>query len=525
MIKTRARTPWYNARSPCSFPLESRCLMSDEGAHDTLTAPGSGSATERVPHNVLPGDVLNGKYRIERVLGQGGMGVVLAAEHLELHQRVALKLMLPEALASTEAVARFLTEARATVKIKGEHVARVLDVGKLEDGEPYIVMEYLEGTDLSALLDKSGPLPIKDAIGYLLQACEAIAEAHAIGIIHRDLKPSNLFLAQRPDGSALIKVLDFGISKIVPRGRSDDPVAFSMTRTRQALGTPFYMPPEQMESARKADMTSDIWSLGAILFELLTCTVPFDGSSLTELRRKIRTEPAPDLRLHRKNAPQGLEEVIKRCLEKDPAKRYQTVAELSVALSPFASTRMLESVRRICRIIENAGLGTTVPLHALPPESERPPDTRRETLEETLAKTQADLPPRRPRWAFAAGVVLLGAVIAGGAALFVPQRVEVLRSPAALELPALSAPDLTETAQPVKTAAEPAASPPPTTTVAADSAPPRTPQDAPPPRVSATATARGDKPRPKAAATTKPSTPSSPSPVVPAPNPLDAEIH
>jgi serine/threonine protein kinase len=495
--------------------------MSDEGADDTLTAPEPGCATKRAPHSALPGDVLNGKYRVERVLGQGGMGVVLAAEHLELNERVALKLMLPEALASTEAVARFLTEARATVKIKGEHVARVLDVGKLDDGEPYIVMEYLEGTDLSALLDKSGPLSIKKAIDYLLQACEAIAEAHAIGIIHRDLKPSNLFLAQRPDGSARIKVLDFGISKIVPRGRSDDPVALSMTRTRQALGTPYYMPPEQMESARKADMTSDIWSLGAILFELLTGSVPFDASTLSELRRKIRTEPAPELRLHRKSAPQEIEEVIKRCLEKDPAKRYQNVAELSVALSPFASTRMLESVRRICRIIDNAGLGTTVPLHALPPESEPAPDS----LLETSAKARADLPPRRARRIFAAGLGLLAAVLAGSAALFALRQAEEPRPPDALPLPAQSAPDAAETAQPVKTAAEPAASPPPATTVAADSAPPRTPQDAPTHRVSATATAGGDKRRPKAAATTTPSPSSSPSPVLTAPDPLDAQIH
>jgi serine/threonine protein kinase len=205
-------------------------------------------AGHAVFHNIVPGQVLAGKYRALHLLGKGGMGLVVAAEHIDLHERVALKLMLPDALESDEAITRFLREARAAVKIKGEHVARVLDAGHLETGEPYIAMEYLEGTPLEELLNENGPLPIKDAVDYLLQACEALAEAHALGIIHRDLKPANLFLTRRPDGSALVKVLDFGISRIMPRRISLEPVELSLTKTRQLLGTPLYMAPEQLVS-------------------------------------------------------------------------------------------------------------------------------------------------------------------------------------------------------------------------------------------------------------------------------------
>src|SRR3954465_531507 len=164
-------------------------------------------------NEVHEGQILAGKFRIERVLGQGGMGVVVAATHLQLDQRVALKFLLPEALSNPEAVERFAREARAAVKIKSEHVARVADVGTLESGAPYMVMEYLEGSDLATWLQQRGKLPVEQAIEFVLQACEAIAEAHALGIVHRDLKPANLFVIQRADGVLAVKVLDFGISK------------------------------------------------------------------------------------------------------------------------------------------------------------------------------------------------------------------------------------------------------------------------------------------------------------------------
>jgi len=193
---------------------------------------------------VRPGDVLVGKYRVERVLGAGGMGVVVAAHHIQLDEKVALKFLLPEALQNHEAIGRFVREARAAVKIKGEHVARVSDVGQLENGAPYIVMEYLDGIDLAAWLKQRGALPTELAVDFVLQTCEAIAEAHLLGIVHRDLKPANLFCVQRADGQLIIKVLDFGISKVTTPGA----VGHEMTRTNAMVGSPYYMSPEQMQS-------------------------------------------------------------------------------------------------------------------------------------------------------------------------------------------------------------------------------------------------------------------------------------
>ena len=227
---------------------------------------------------VSPGDVLAGKYRVERVIGAGGMGVVVQATHLELDERVAMKFLLPHAIENAEAATRFVREARAAVKIKSEHVARVTDVGRLENGAPYIVMEFLQGSDLAAVL-QNGPLSIEDAVDFVLQASDAMAEAHAANIVHRDLKPSNLFMSLRSDGTPLIKVLDFGISKVNVPDTSDA----GLTRTTAIMGSPFYMSPEQMRSSKDVDHRTDIWALGVILYELLTGTQPFNGETLPQL--------------------------------------------------------------------------------------------------------------------------------------------------------------------------------------------------------------------------------------------------
>lgn len=183
---------------------------------------------------VNEGEILAGKYRVERVLGVGGMGVVVAALHIALDERVAIKFLLPEALTNAEAVARFAREARAAVKIKSQHVARVIDVGTLETGAPYMVMEFLKGQDLSNHLRQHGALPIADAVDFVLQACEALAEAHALGIVHRDLKPSNLYLTHQRDGTPVVKVLDFGISKVSGDAREKSDGA--LTRTSALMG-------------------------------------------------------------------------------------------------------------------------------------------------------------------------------------------------------------------------------------------------------------------------------------------------
>jgi serine/threonine-protein kinase len=305
---------------------------------------------------VREGDILAGKYRVERVLGVGGMGVVVAAHHLQLDEKVALKFLLPEALMNPDAVARFAREARAAVKIKSEHVARVTDVGTLPNGAPYMVMEYLEGGDLAAWLEQRGALPLEQAVEFILQASVAVADAHALGIVHRDLKPSNLFCVRRSDGQLSIKVLDFGISKMTDASAS---APGSMTRTSALLGSPLYMSPEQMRSSRDVDRQTDIWALGVILFELMTGRPAFLADTVTELAIKVASEPPPPIRSFRPDVPDALEAIVAKCLEKDRRLRYRNVADLALALLPFAPKRAKASVERISGIIQAAGLSAS----------------------------------------------------------------------------------------------------------------------------------------------------------------------
>jgi serine/threonine protein kinase len=299
---------------------------------------------------VKPGDVLAGKYRVERVLGEGGMGIVVAARHLQLDEMVALKFLLPEALGNPASIARFIREGRAAVKIKSEHVARVSDVGQLENGAPYLVMEYLDGGDLDAWLRQRGALPVEQAVEFVLQACVAVAEAHALGIVHRDLKPANLFCVRRSDGQLAIKVLDFGISKLTDASASGP----AMTRTSAVMGSPLYMSPEQMQSSKRVDARTDLWALGVVLYELITGRSPFLAESVMELAVKIANEPPPPLRSLRPEAPAGLEGAIVKCLQKNPAERYANVGELAQALAPFAPLRARSSVERITGIVQSS---------------------------------------------------------------------------------------------------------------------------------------------------------------------------
>jgi len=313
---------------------------------------------------VHQGQVLAGKFRIERVLGQGGMGVVVAATHIQLDERVALKFLLPEALSNPEAVARFAREARAAVKIKSEHVARVSDVGTLESGSPYMVMEYLEGRDLADWVRSSGAMRATDAVEFVLQACEAIAEAHALGIVHRDLKPANLFVTRRVDGSPCVKVLDFGISKLTVPGSTSD---MGMTRTSTVMGSPLYMSPEQMSSTRNVDARTDIWALGIILYEVLSGRVPFEAETMPQLCGMILQDPPRPLRELRPDVPPGLEAVIFRCLEKNRDARFANVAELALALAHFGSPGAQRSAERIARVLGGVPSGAaSVANSALP---------------------------------------------------------------------------------------------------------------------------------------------------------------
>ncbi|XYH92463.1 serine/threonine-protein kinase [Sorangium sp. So ce1128] len=293
------------------------------------------------------GEVFAQRYRLERSLGRGSMGAVFAAEHVSLRQRVAVKFLLPKAKDFPGASARFLREARAAAAIRSEHVARVIDVGTAELGLPYLVMEYLRGRDLQQVLDARGPLPVSEAVDYVLQSCEAVAEAHARGIVHRDLKPGNLFLTTGTSGVPLVKVLDFGLSKA-----ADDTVEETgkLTASEMMLGSPCYMSPEQVRSTKDVDARTDVWSLGVILYQLLTARFPFDAPSISALFVAIVTEEATPPRVHRWELPAHLEEVILRCLEKDVQRRIQSVVELSRALAPYGtehSARALDQIEAI----------------------------------------------------------------------------------------------------------------------------------------------------------------------------------
>ena len=294
-----------------------------------------------------PGDVVAGKYRVEQVLGAGGMGMVLAARHLQLDQRVAIKMLLPHSLRNPELVARFDQEARATVRIQSEHVVKVLDVGQ-ERGSPFMVMEYLEGSDLAGVLKKRGPLPLGDAVTYVLQACEALAEAHKQGIVHRDLKPANLFLTQRADGSPLVKVLDFGISKATLASGLGPQGGLTMDAT--VMGSPNYMSPEQLKNSKDVDVRADIWSLGLVLYELLTGAVAFQADTLAELHVAILQSFPGSLSQKRPDLPPEVEMVVLRCLQKDRNFRFASVAELAQALDPFAPAPAQLSVDRTARL-------------------------------------------------------------------------------------------------------------------------------------------------------------------------------
>jgi eukaryotic-like serine/threonine-protein kinase len=316
------------------------------------------------------GDILVGKYRVERQIGRGGMGIVLAATHLQLEHLVAIKVLRRDLVESDKALTRLLAEARAAAKIRSEHVARVLDVGTLENGAPFIVMEYLEGEDLADLLDRQGALDMTMAVQFLLQSCEALAEVHAAEMVHRDLKPGNLFVAKLPDGSVSLKIVDFGISKHIGGSARDH----ASTTTSTVLGSPYYMPPEQMR-AEPVDERSDIWSLGAILFEMLTGRPPFLGETLPEVYAAVLSGTVQSVSSLRPDIPQGLDDIVQRCLDKDPRQRFGDVADLAEALGPYGGVNSSQSVERVTRILNNPELfrgrtsttpraGAVEPVHA-----------------------------------------------------------------------------------------------------------------------------------------------------------------
>lgn len=296
---------------------------------------------------IAAGDVLLKKYRVERLIGEGGTGIVLSATHVQLEQRVAIK-FLRRALESDELRTRFEREARAMGKIESDHVVLVLDAGALDDGAPYMVMEYLEGRDLARVLKEDGPLPVEDAVDCMLQVCEALQQAHAAGVVHRDLKPANLFLTRRDDDDAVhVKVVDFGISKILDKKLIDDESPHEVTTAFTMLGSPRYMAPEQVKSSKDVDGRADLWSVGAVLFQLITGEHAFAAEGNVQASLAVLTAEPRRLRAHAPHAPEGLEAVVSRCLTRDVAARFQSASDLADALRPFASERARESLDRL----------------------------------------------------------------------------------------------------------------------------------------------------------------------------------
>jgi serine/threonine protein kinase len=375
-----------------------------------MTTPDASPAHEGAP--VREGDILDGKYRVERVLGIGGMGVVVAARHLQLDQRVALKFVLPTAMESTEAVERFAREARAAVRLRSEHVARVLDVGTLPGGAPYMVMEYLDGRDLAEVIEQRGPLPAADAAYFVMQACEAIAEAHALGIVHRDLKPRNLFVTTRIDGQPLVKVLDFGISKATAApGSAGD---LSLTRTTSIMGSPNYMSPEQLRSSKLVDARTDVWALGIILYEALTGRVPFEAETVTQLCAMVLQDAPRPLEEQRADLPPGLSAVVMGCLEKDPARRTPSVSALARALERFGGNAAHGLAQRISSVA-----GDLPPRAPEPAPEPSDPSARRVAVSGGTSvawgETQLAKSPRRRGLFWAAAAALVTLVVLGGA--------------------------------------------------------------------------------------------------------------
>ncbi len=296
------------------------------------------------PQFARPGEILLGKYRVEDVIGIGGMGCVVRASHLYLQQPVAIKILLPSMVESQSTVQRFMREAQATVKLRSEHIARVMDVSTLPDGTPVMVMEYLEGYDLNQILRHHGPQLPQAVVDLMLQACEGIAEAHSLGIIHRDIKPSNFFITRRPDGSNLLKILDFGISKANGEGISE------LTGTQTVVGTPTYMAPEQMQTARSTDPRSDIWSMGVVMYQMLAGRPPFEAENYAQLVLMVAKDPPAQFNVA---LPGGLQSIVFRCLEKDPKNRIQNAGELARMLAPYASDPLSaqQSAERASRIL------------------------------------------------------------------------------------------------------------------------------------------------------------------------------
>jgi eukaryotic-like serine/threonine-protein kinase len=385
------------------------------------------------------GTVVAGKYRIEHTLGSGGMGVVVAATHLQLGTPVALKFLQHELTQNQGVVDRFMREARSSAKLRGDNVCRVSDVGVTETGQPFIVMELLTGQDVGTVLRNMGALPVSTAAEIIMQACIALGEAHALGFVHRDIKPGNLFWTQRADGNPLIKVLDFGVAK------APEEINFSLTQTQNVIGSPGYMSPEQLKSSKTVDARSDIWALGIVLYELVSARKPFHGESITELALRVAMDPTPPLS---GGVPATFESVILRCLEKEPQRRFKDVAELAAALAPFVGpVRGSELAYAVARALRGGNQPTQMGVAVAPA-----PNTPTTLRGANGAVTGVRPPPRRS-WRLPAAMGL-GAAL--GVSIALGMVMGNKRSQPAASEPVTTKMQVAPATQPAPVAVEPA---------------------------------------------------------------------
>src|SRR5579859_3437755 len=451
-----------------------------------------------------PGDRIGDRYLVEEVLGSGGMGVVLAARHEALGQRVAIKLVSASTLVHTDVFARFAREARIIASLESEHVVRVVDYG-MHAGAPYMVMELLAGRDLGRELEMRGPLPVAEAVDYVIEACEGLSVAHAKGIVHRDVKPANLFVALRADGERAVKVLDFGVSKLQVEGQDDG----QLTRTTSVLGSPMYMSPEQIRDPRDVDARADVWSLGVVLYRILTNGAPFEGVNASSTCAAIVADPPRPLEERAPHVPEGLRAVILRCLAKQRDLRVPSVAALARELAPFASPRGASIAAAL--VLRAASDGVLEPQWATPPGAEAPSARDVEPVDAPAATAA----PRRGGvvWAAAAAGIAVVAIGAVGLTRAVqhgpPAAAAATAPPTAAASPSPPAADPTPVAPPSASlvvagpgSPSPSAAPvaPPPSATATPPAPSAAP--VPPARRAWAPAARTSAPRPAATPTT-----------------------
>jgi len=484
-------------------------------------AGGANGTPEQAPRHpsFYPGARIAKEYVVERLIGEGKVGVVVAAKHVQFDQNVAIKYLRRNALVNKVAAERFLREARLAARVQSEHIVHVYDVGALPDGAPYIVMECLSGTDLGRLLTTSGPLPVDRAVDYVLQACEGLAQAHAAGVVHRDIRPANLFLSTSFGGTSVVKVLDFGMWKTLAEPTTSGG-ADGQTAAGDELGTPAYMSPEQILASGNVDARTDVWAIGVVLYELLTGALPFEGESPEALRAAVLHGPPMPLLQTRPELPVLLEAVVEKCLAKEVEKRFQNIAELVQELRPLVGPAGRARIEQVARVIPGAGRKARAPSRspvAPPVEELRETVTPEKPADRSVAATESSVASWSPMTAPRKGVghdrrrllVAAGASVVAAALAVVALAIAARSSPPpAAEHPALLAasseprqPTIAPTASAPPAPEEPAptiVAAPPIPTVAAPSPPglaPAPPALAPaPPVVAATPSAAAPPP-------------------------------